>query len=359
MDLNNLLTRFKTKFDLEFASFFEKELESVAKINPTATELLEHLRDLCLGGGKRLRPFLAYLGYYLVKGDLDDEINPEIIKLGIALELFQTIALVHDDIIDEATHRRGLPTIQTTYESKLAGKFAHYKHLALSSSILAGDVAYSLSNKAFSKVKMENKDQLEGYFWRMQTEVCYGQVDDTLGVGLAELKMLSRETVLNMLDYKSGRYSIEKPLLLGAILAGKNPEELDNLSTAGIKLGIAFQLADDILGIFGDEKVTGKSSGGDLVEGKRTLLLLETYNALSNSDQNTLNNILNSDKINGLELAWFREKCKQTGVYDTTKNYAQELVNDSKQILINSNLKKDTSFKILLELADFLVSRAF
>jgi len=359
MALNKSLSDFKASFDQEFSSFFEKELQVVAKINPTATELLTHLQELCLGGGKRLRPFLSYLGYYLAKGNFKIEKDANVMQLGIALELFQTIALVHDDIIDEATHRRGLPTIQTVYEHKLVNTFSNYKHLALSSSILAGDVAYSLSNKAFSKVKMTNKEVLEEYFWRMETEVCYGQVDDTLGVGLAELASLTRSQVLNMLDYKSGRYSIEKPLLLGAILAGKQPHELDNLSQAGIQLGIAFQLADDILGIFGDEKITGKSSGGDLVEGKRTLLLLQTYQALSLEDKQTLIEILDSDKINGLEIAWFREKCKETGVYDEIKNYARELVTSSKEILNNSNLDKNKPFEILLELADFLVSRAF
>lgn len=359
MDLNNTLATFKAKFDQEFANFFTTELETVSKINPTATELLTHLQDLCLGGGKRLRPFLAYLGYYLAKGEFEENINPEVFKLGIALELFQTIALIHDDIIDEATHRRGLPTIQTVYENKLATKFVNYKHLALSGSILGGDVAYSLSNKAFSKVKMEDKTLLEEYFWRMETEVCYGQVDDTLGVGLAQLSELKRDQVLNMLDYKSGRYSIEKPLLLGAILAGKKAEDLGSLSQAGIQLGIAFQLADDILGIYGDEKVTGKSSGGDLVEGKRTLLLLETYHGLSVEDKETLEKILVSDKINGLEIAWFREKCKETGVYDNTKDFAKELVSDSKQILTTSGFKDSQPFSILLSLADFLISRAF
>jgi len=359
MELNNTLVEFKGKFDHQFANFFKQELAEVSKINPTATELLTHLQELCLGGGKRLRPFLAYLGYYLAKGQFEEDINPEVFHLGIALELFQTIALIHDDIIDEATHRRGLPTIQTVYENKLATKFVNYKHLALSSSILGGDVAYSLSNKAFSKVKMEDKNLLEEYFWRMETEVCYGQVDDTLGVGLAQLPELNRDQVLNMLDYKSGRYSIEKPLLLGAILAGKKENELASLSQAGIKLGIAFQLADDILGIYGDEKVTGKSSGGDLVEGKRTLLLLETYQNLSLQDKETLEKILVSDKINGLEIAWFREKCKETGVYDSTKDLAKELVNDSKQILNSTDYIGSKPFAILLSLADFLISRAF
>lgn len=359
MDLNKVLSGFKTQFDQEFKTFFEKELEIVTKINPTATKLLEDLRDLCLGGGKRLRPFLAYLGYYLAKGEFEDKIDSEVLQLGIALELFQTMALVHDDIIDEATHRRGLPTIQTVYETRLATLFQNYKHLSLSSAILAGDVAYSLSNKAFSRVKMADKTLLEEYFWRMEAEVCFGQIDDTLGVGLAELSNLKREQVLNMLDYKSGRYSIEKPLLLGAILAGKTSQDLEILSHAGIQLGIAFQLADDILGIFGDEKVTGKSSGGDLVEGKRTLLLLQTYQAISIDDKETLNKILVSDKINGLEIAWFREKCKESGVYDNIKNYAKELVDNSKTILNQSHTQSNQPFETLLSLADFLISRAF
>lgn len=358
MTFQQTLDIFKTELQAKLKVYFQNELQNSFQANSHSYELLQAVEKMTLHNGKRLRAFLAFLAYNLY-ADKDPEKFEEIFTLGCSLEIFQTFCLIHDDIMDEATTRRGLPTIESLYLQNLPQGLGSEKRISLarSTAILGGDMAFALSNSVFNQISKKYREKISPYFWQMQLEVCYGQVDDTLGLGVADINEITSESILNTLDYKSGRYSVEKPLLLGASLAGAKKSELKKLSVAGKKLGIAFQLADDLLGVFGDESVTGKSVLADLKEGKKTLLFVETYQKLTNSEKLELDQKIEAKEINFADLEWFKEKIIENKLDQKLQQMVAKLKSEAKTALSSLKVNSPETLKTLLELADFLITR--
>jgi geranylgeranyl diphosphate synthase type I len=349
------LQEFKKIFDPKLESFYDDHIKLVSEINPVSKDILIEIKNISLSGGKRFRPALVYFSYLLGKsGGVDDEI----FQLGISLEIYHTFALIHDDIIDEAIQRRGYPTLEVTYQKKFEKQSIEKKagkHLALSAAILGGDYANLLANWAFSKIK--RKSEIEDLFWQMQNEVYAGQVDDTFGVGIESLDSLSTKAVLNMLDYKSGRYSIEKPLLLGAKLAGLEDSKLTVLSKIGLRVGIVFQIVDDILGMFGKEDVTGKSNISDIVEGKRTLLITKTYEKSNDEEKDKIKQVLGNKDLTESQATWLKNIIIEKGVLSELQSFCKSEIEQSKKDIQENFDPENKGTKFLLELCDYMVSR--
>ena len=358
MTFQQTLETFKTELKAKLKVYFQNELKNSQQANSNSYELLQAVEKMTLHNGKRLRAFLAFLAYNLY-ADKDPERFEEVFTLGCSLEVFQTFCLIHDDIMDEATTRRGLPTIESLYLQNLPEGLSRERRISLarSTAILAGDMAFALSNSVFNKVSKKYYQKISPLFWQMQLEVCYGQIDDTLGLGIADINQITSKSILNTLDYKSGRYSVEKPLLLGATLAGAKKGELKKLSEAGKKLGVAFQLADDLLGMFGDESMTGKSVLADLREGKKTLLFVETYQKLNKVEKAELDEKIETKTISFADLEWFKEKVKENGIDKKMEQIIDKLKNESKKSLSSLKVNSSENLKTLLELSDFLISR--
>lgn len=265
--------------------------------NPIAGQLLEDFLSparAMSGSGKRTRALLVAAGWECASH------NSELpIRAGAAVELYQASALVHDDIIDESDTRRGMPASHRTFETQHSERHLEGEpdSFGLKSGILLGDFLLSLS-----ATEMENAEHVSDtahargrrIFHTMTTEVAFGQFLDMRAefTPLHSDSTSAIEQALLVLRHKSARYSVEVPLLIGGALGGADDDLLDVLGRVGRPLGEAFQLRDDDLGIFGDPDVTGKPAGGDITEGKRTVLLALTRERASTTDRSVIDSLL-------------------------------------------------------------------
>lgn len=235
-----------------------------------------------LRGGKRLRARFLLTGRRAI-----DEVSPEpaaasddaAIGVAAALEVFQAAALVHDDLIDNSDTRRGQPAAHRALEAthREAGWAGDAETFGRSATVLLGDLLVAWSDDLL-------EESLNGVATAAATRRQYAEMrrDVTIGqfLDVAEESAYAvhadeahAERALRVASYKSARYSIQKPLQIGAALAGADDAQQAALARFGHDIGMAFQLRDDVLGVFGDTAVTGKPSGDDLREGKRTVLV--------------------------------------------------------------------------------------
>jgi geranylgeranyl diphosphate synthase type I len=236
--------------------------------------LIEFVSD----GGKRLRPEFLWCGWLAGGGAAAGRDVDAVLMVGAALELLQACALVHDDIIDRSERRRGRPATHRAVAKRHAdaGLAGHPEHHGLSVAVLLGDLALAWADDLFLAGALAlGAGERAAPVWRaMRTEVLAGQLLD-LGVTAStdsDPAAQQRDAML-VNRYKTAAYTVERPLHLGAALAGAGVAAVDALRSYGADVGVAFQLRDDLLGVFGDPAVTGKPAGDDLMEGKRTVLL--------------------------------------------------------------------------------------
>lgn len=253
-----LLTSVKPEIERRLATFLDARVTSTRPLGSEVQALAREVRRLAMLGGKRLRPALVVAGLRTVSSSakLDGALDA-----GVALELLHTYFLIHDDWMDGDRVRRGGPSVHVA----LAERFRS-EHKGNASAILAGDYAVALACDALSKIATEPA-RLRGAFSafaEMQLGAVAGQQLDMVGKG--------KDVELGY-ALKTGSYTVEGPLRLGALLAGGKPSTLAALSRYSRPAGVAFQLRDDLLSLFGDPAQTGKPLASDLMSGKRTLLL--------------------------------------------------------------------------------------
>lgn len=294
-------------------------------------------------GGKRLRGVLVRLGYEMA----GREYNPEILKGGVAYEIFQTAILAHDDIIDQSPLRRGKPTLWQA----LGGD-----HYGISQTICLGDIGFFLAYKLISESNFpeKEKNQAISIFTQTMLETALGEI---LDIELPHLKEVnSQKDVETIFRLKTAKYTLVGPLQLGVILGGGNNNLLDDIKRFGDDLGIAFQIQDDILGIFGDEKSVGKSVTSDAEEGKITLLYLHALKYGSGEQKGLLEKYYGKGKIGVIELEKIRKVFWETGALEACQKRAQELVVSAKKVIEGMEVSSEYK-KLLMEMADFLVDR--
>lgn len=249
-----------------------------------------------LTGGKRLRAQFLVLGYRSVRelefnaSTLNDEASA-VLDAACALELFHAAALIHDDIIDRSDTRRGRASTHKVFErfhtqSELRGDADRFGQ---ATALLLGDLLQSWADELFQhalrtlqRLELGDGTRAREHFNRMRTEVALGQYLDVLEEQRATFAeaAVQLERSMRVLIYKSAKYSVQAPLLIGCAMAAADEEQEQALEEFGLPVGVAFQLRDDILGVFGDEALTGKPTGGDLTEGKRTVLVTLTRSKL-------------------------------------------------------------------------------
>ncbi|WP_327179288.1 polyprenyl synthetase family protein [Streptomyces sp. NBC_01335] len=233
-----------------------------------ARDVARRVADFTLGGGKRARPRFLWWAMRACGGGADTV--DAALRLGVALELIQTCALVHDDVMDGSALRRGRPAVHV----ELAGLTGGPPDTAFgtSAAVLVGDLALAWADDTVAAVTMDpaTRSRVLAIWRAMRTEMVAGQYLDLHGQAAATR---TAAHALRTAWLKSALYSVERPLALGAALAGADDRTTDALRAAGRSAGTAFQLRDDLLGAFGDPAVTGKPSGGDLRDGKPTYLV--------------------------------------------------------------------------------------
>ncbi|GAA1313118.1 polyprenyl synthetase family protein [Saccharothrix xinjiangensis] len=252
-----------------------RELEEFFAHAPdTAPEVGGALADLVLAGGKRVRPTFAWWGWRAAGGPVRGPAADATVRALVALELLQGGALVHDDVMDRSATRRGRPTVHTAFTARHhRGRWAgDPRHYGDSVAILVGDLALVWADDALAAAGLDTAalDRAREPWRAMRTEMIAGQHLDLLAGARRDESL---EKALRVARLKTAAYTVERPLHLGAALAGAPQELVDALRSYGRDVGVAFQLRDDLLGVFGDTGITGKPVGDDLREGKRTALM--------------------------------------------------------------------------------------
>ena len=253
------------------ADYLAERRDACAEIAEEYAGAVDDLTRFVLAGGKRLRPTFAWWGWRAA-GGLDAP--AAVLRAVSALELIQACALVHDDLIDDSATRRGEPTVHARWASRHAAASwaGDPTRFGAAVAILLGDVALAWADDMLheSGLDLAALARVRPVWRAMRTEVLGGQFLDVQGHASSDSRP---ETALRISRYKTAAYTVERPLHLGAALAGADARTVSGLRRYGTDLGIAFQLRDDLLGVFGDPAVTGKPAGDDLREGKLTLLV--------------------------------------------------------------------------------------
>lgn len=267
----------------QLREYLRARRSDAAYIGADYAVLTEALEEFVLRGGKRLRPAFAYWGRRAVAGS---EPRPDELRLFSALELLHACALVHDDVIDASATRRGLPTVHRIFSERHRSNDwrGSADQFGLSAAILLGDLALVWADDivATADIGIDAHRRVQKVWAAIRTEVLGGQYLDIFAEASGAETVASALTV-NI--YKTASYTISRPLQLGAAAAADCPEVLAAFHELGTSLGVAFQLRDDVLGVFGDPAVTGKPSGDDLRSGKRTVLLAEAIELAEKHDQ--------------------------------------------------------------------------
>lgn len=254
--------------------YMDSRAADVAAIGSPVVEAVEYLRSFVLDGGKRVRPMYGWAGF-VGAGGLDGDEDPlAVLRAVSSLEFIQACALIHDDIIDVSDTRRGNPTVYRAVEKHhdAAGWLGDSEHFGISAAILIGDLALVWAEDMLHDAGLSPEAYSRAWApWRaMRTEVIGGQLLD-ISLEAAGSENVALANAVNR--FKTAAYTIERPLHIGAAIAGASEETIDAFRGYGHDIGIAYQLRDDQLGVFGDPSVTGKPAGDDLREGKRTELL--------------------------------------------------------------------------------------
>lgn len=350
------LRNFSLNFDRRLLRFLETESRRSRKIDPKANLLFAEIFRVIQNGGKRLRPAQLYYSYLACGG----KNKSGALKASLSLELLHTMAIIHDDIIDRSNQRRGQETsheyFKTVHQAeKLTGDRAHF---ALASAILTGDLAFTLADKALTDSPFPKDLVLKAkkLFDKERLELVAGQFLDVYGE--YSRKDVDEKFVLTILKYKTGVYTCGYPLQIGALLAGAGSKVQKALFEAGLKAGTAFQIQDDILGVFGKVSEIGKSASSDLLEGKKTMLTAKALELASQKEKSFLRKKIGNPKASESELNQVRQIIKSSGSLDYSLRRARELVLGAKKILTSLDLK-NPGRDFLLSLADFMLQRKF
>jgi geranylgeranyl diphosphate synthase, type I len=299
------------RVDAALATFLDGRAASLAPVGPELAPLAEAARRIVLGGGKRLRPRFAYWGWRsVVATDSDDT---ALVAAAGSLELLHSCALVHDDLMDASDTRRGHPAAHAAFATlhRDAGWPGDARAFGGAAAILLGDLLLSWSDELFASAQLANP--AHEIYHDMRQVVMAGQYLDVLVQARGEF---SADDALRVVKFKTSKYTVEGPLHLGATAAGAGPEVLAALTAYALPIGEAFQLRDDVLGVWGDPAETGKPAGDDLLEGKRTLLVALAMQRASAAQADLLRRSLGVRSLDAQQMHLLREVIVETGALD-------------------------------------------
>lgn len=335
-------------------SFFERSIKDAATIDPTYERLWKALYSLIQSGGKRLRPKMTLLSYEAFGGSSPKQIMP----IAAAQELLHFSLLIHDDVIDRDYIRYGVANIAGQYRQTYCSRASSAEdliHFANSAAIIAGDLMLSGAHQLIASSELPRKSIAtaqrllsNGIF-----EVAAGQLLDF------ELSFMpyKQGDALKVAIYKTASYSFVPPLLTGASLAGAESDQLSDLRDFAIALGVAFQFTDDILGVFGDEKKTGKSNISDITEGKRTFMVEKAFKLFSTADRAVFMKAFGNADASHSEIEAAKLLLESSGARYATEQRITHYTDLSRQSLAKLNLEQDKS-QLLEQIISWVTNRS-
>ena len=347
---------FRTRVQMALDAFLDEQAERLAPLGADAARLLTEARA-SVSGGKRFRAAFCYWGYHAVAGtSYDGTADDALVRACASLELLHASALVHDDYMDASDTRRGRPATHRSFAAEHSADRwrGDPEQYGASAAILLGDLLLSWSDELLRRcgLPMERVVAALDVFDRCRSEVITGQF---LDVSVQARGVADVDAAMTVLRYKSAKYSVERPLHIGATLAGGNAEQLARLSAFGLPLGEAFQLRDDLLGVFGDPSTTGKPAGGDLVEGKRTVLVALALDAAPAADAARLDAALGTS-LSQPDVAELLRIIDSSGAREQVEQVIGELASTATGALPEADLDSRAR-DVLLELATAATDR--
>jgi geranylgeranyl diphosphate synthase, type I len=334
-------------------AFLSRQQGVLDDISVDLAHVVDSLTAL-LSDGKRLRPAFCYWGWRGAGGAA----NEGIITVGASLELLHACALLHDDVMDDSDTRRGMPAAHRQFAGlhRTRQWFGSPDSFGIGAAILLGDLCLSWSDELYLSADLDAKSlmQSHGVFDVMRTEVMAGQYLDLVEQVKGDATVDSTRTVMR---FKSAKYTVERPLHLGAALAGGPPELTALYSAYGLPLGEAFQLRDDVLGVFGDPEQTGKPAGDDIREGKRTMLMALTIEGASPAQAAAVRRHLGDPHIDSEGIAQVREVIVDSGALTAIEARIESLTAEAISSLKVSLLDPEVA-DVLRDLAVAATTRA-
>ncbi len=351
--------------------YLDARERALVEISPDAASLLRLVREM-VSGGKRVRSAFVLWGWHAVTasppeaartaGTEEDPGWGDAVGVATAMELFHAAALVHDDIIDASDTRRGKPAMHRALEAMHRdGQWVGgAESWGTSAAILAGDL---LLNWADDRMLLacrgaEHGDAVHDAYRRMREEVTFGQYLDVLEeaawIRQAPESLLDRAHTVAV--YKSAKYSVEAPLTLGALLAGASVAQLGALAGYGLPVGVAFQMRDDLLGVFGDPAVTGKPAGDDLREGKRTVLIEIARQRLAPGVRTMLDELLGDRELDERQVAILQDAIQRSEAPTRLEALIDRAVGEALEALHEGDLSRSAVLE-LERLADTVAKR--
>ncbi len=349
------VSKYKPKINNAIKSIYERKLESVK--NNFLKDYYSEIKDYFLSGGKRIRPLLCVATYNAFSSNNTEDIYTP----SVGTEFLHNASLIHDDIIDKDDFRRGKPAFHyrfRQYHEKYNLKKMIAEDFGTDIGIIGGDTAFFLGLEAYLYNNFDNSLNIQAinYYKKAFIEISDGVL---IEIDMVNQQSLTIEDYIEMITLKTGSL-IEKSILIGANYAKVNDENKKLLSTYGLNLGIIFQIIDDILGTFGDEKLTGKPTDGDIREGKKTCLLIDARNKLQEEDKELLNRLIENSEMSDQDVNKVRELFLKADVSKSCKGLAESYFNEAKIALdkLKSEIKPG-EFEFFEDLLNFVYNRKF
>jgi len=349
------LKLYKPKIEKAIETIYKKKIGELD--NSFLTTYYSELKDYFLSGGKRIRPLLSIATFNAFSKEEDERI----IFSSVGVEFLHNASLVHDDIIDKDNFRRGNPAFHyrfQNYHENYKLKKMNKLDFGNSIGIIGGDSAFFLGLEAYMNNDFEKELNLNAIelYKNAFIEIANGVL---IEIDMVNQKNLSISDYIEMISLKTGAL-LEKSILIGANYAKVDEKYKSLLSTYGINLGIIFQIIDDILGTFGDEKVTGKPTDGDIREGKKTCLLIEANNSLNQEDANRLQQLIEKQDITEKDVEEIKLFFLKADVSNSSKKLAEKYYNEAKDALIKLKPVMNTSgYEFFEDLLNFVFSRKY
>lgn len=340
------IEEFKNKFDPILEDFLNKRIELFLKDtnDPFVSDFVKYSKTLTLSGGKRLRPYIAYL-MYLNSGGKDIE---SAMKLFVAFEVFHIFALMHDDIMDKQTKRHGVSTLHTYVLEKLKNdkRVGDIQNVANAQGVLVGDLFFSWALEIFldnNNFPRENLNKAHDYFYKMVDEVCLGQI---LDIDMTTRNDASENIINEKTRLKTSRYTFVRPAQIGAHLANPNNDLDDFLERLGTSLGLAFQIQDDLLDIIGDPKVLNKNIFADIEERQHTFFTNYIFEKGDDTQKEQLKKLLGK-KLEDKDYIEIKKLFTDSGAIEEGKKIIEEYLTKSQGLIKNSGLNDDSKSSFL------------
>lgn len=355
MDIKAELHDLKKQIDKEIEIYLDQVIIEAKSTDIFVAGATKHFKKMILAGGKRLRPIMMYWGYVAAGG----QDRAEIVKTSISIELIHAFLLMHDDIIDRDDLRHGKKTMHAHYRDHYNRFFLgdDAEHFGRSIAIVTGDFVYSLGNQVIFASHFEPAIIVRALN-KMQNIVgltCVGEIQD---IYMEYSRKVTEANILKMYENKTARYTFDGPLKLGAIFAGADDTFCDKLSAYAIPLGIAFQIRDDILGVYGDSKKTGKPVGSDIAEGKMTFLVHRAYKNSTPQQKEILDRYFGKGNIDEKGVKIFGDVLIATGAMAQADAYIHLLVEQALEALDNVDIPAQAK-EFFLSLANHLNNREY